>query len=43
MLPMCNNEKGIYKICDEQKNDANFFVQHKNDFFLTRGYIFDVM
>ena len=43
MLPMCNNEKGICKSCDAQKNDVNFFVLHKNDCFLTRGYIFDVM
>ena len=45
MLPMRNNEKGKCKICDVQKNDVNFFVQHKNDFFffLTHGYIFDGM
>ena len=45
MLPMCNNEKWIFKICDAQNNDVNFFVQHKNEilFFLTRGFIFDVM
>ena len=45
MLPMCNNNKWICKICDAQKNDVNFLWNTKMKFylFLTRGYIIVVM